>query len=293
MIHQVTHTTEYVYHAPVNLCYNEARLQPRDLPYQSVEELNLIVDPLPKDMRRRFDYFGNAVVSFSIQHPHDTLTVKAISRVRLTPGQRPFSEAQDTPWESVRDRLRSDLMPAPLEARQFVLPSPLVPDIPGLGEFALPSFEAGRGILDAVGNLMHRIFTDFQYLPGHTSVTTPLEELLRNRRGVCQDFAHLALGCIRSVGLAARYVSGYIETVRPQGEPRLKGADASHAWFSLFIPDLGWVDYDPTNDQMPSDQHITVAWGRDYSDVPPLKGVIFSSGTHELKVAVNVEKLAE
>ena len=160
-------------------------------------------------------------------------------------------------------------------------------------DYAIPSFPVGRPIVDAVDDLVKRIHRDFTYDPQFTTIATPLLDVLKHRRGVCQDFAHVAIACLRSLGLAARYVSGYIETIPPAGQARLVGADASHAWFSLYVPEWGWLDFDPTNNQMASDQHIILAVGRDYQDVTPLKGVLFGGGKHQLDVSVDVERLPE
>ena len=293
MSYRIVHLTRYLYHEPVSRCYNVARLLPRNLPYQVVETSELNIIPGKTDSREQNDYFGNRVNYFSIQHLHDSLTVTATSRVHLQPDKRVGDRNGDLSWRLVRDRMLTDREPDTLDARQFLVASPLVQSNPEVSNYAAQSFPDSGGLLEGVSDLMHRIHNDFEYVPGFTTVTTPLGELFRYRRGVCQDFAHFAIGCMRDMGLAARYVSGYIETLPAEGVPRLRGADASHAWFAVFLPGAGWVDFDPTNDSMPFDQHITVAWGRDYSDVTPLKGIIFSSGSHELNVAVDVERLPE
>jgi transglutaminase-like putative cysteine protease len=203
-------------------------------------------------------------------------------------------DLQATPaWEKVRERIESDLGRNALEARQFVLNSPLVTATPAFAEYAAPSFPTACPLLSAVSALTHRIFTEFTYDPEFTTVVTPLSEVFAHQRGVCQDFAHLTIACLRSLGLAARYVSGYLETLPVEGKPELVGAAASHAWVSVYCPDLGWIDFDPTNDLMPSDRHIVVAWGRDYSDVTPLKGTILGGGEPELKVGVTVKRIVE
>ena len=182
--------------------------------------------------------------------------------------------------------------PQVLEARQFRLESNFIEFGSGIMEYAAPSFAAGRPLLEAVHDLMQRIHRDFTYDPHFSNIATPLHQVLEHRRGVCQDFAHLAIACLRAQGLAARYVSGYLETLPPPGETKQIGADASHAWFGVYVPYQGWVDFDPTNDQIPADRHITLAWGRDYADVAPLKGVVFGGGQgHHLEVAVDVERL--
>ena len=237
------------------------------------------------------DAFGNSVLIFIVKGCFEHLSVTATSEVTVTPTPTP---PPSPPWESAQWLLDIDRQAAARAARRFRAPSRLVPASPELTAYATESFSAGRPILDAVVDLSGRIHRDFKYEPGFTSVTTPVLEILQNRRGVCQDFAHLAIGCVRSMGLAARYVSGYLETVPPKGAPRLMGADASHAWFSVFIPGWGWVDVDPTNDQLVSDSHITTAWGRDYWDVSPLRGSLEGGGSsHSLDVAVDVTRLPE
>jgi transglutaminase-like putative cysteine protease len=293
MKYQIMHETRYIYHEPVSLCYNLSRLLPRELPCQEVEKSRLSIVPPTIDSREQLDFFGNRVVYFSIHQPHDVLTVTAASRVRLRPELRTADFSGDLHWHQARRYLSENRDPEAIEAFQFILASPLAPPSPELAAYAAASFPENGGLMEGVADLMHRIHSDFEYLPGFTTITTPLDELFRHRRGVCQDFAHFAIGCLRSIGLAARYISGYIETLPPEDQPHLEGADASHAWFSVFVPGKGWVDFDPTNDKLPRDQHITVAWGRDYADVTPLKGIVFSSGSHELSVTVDVERIAD
>jgi len=287
MKYRVTHTTEFIYEARVGLCYNEARLLPRDLPHQKILATGLQIEPMPYDYYERFDYFGNRTVYFSIQQPHDQLIVTANSEID-TSATILKEETGSLSWEMARERLRIVRSAEILDASQFVLDSPTVVVNDLVLNYALPSFSPGRPLIDAVHDLMQRIFHEFNYDPEFSTIATPLKDILEHRSGVCQDFAHLAIGCLRSMGLAARYVSGYIETEPPPGEKRLVGADASHAWFSAYIPGYGWLDFDPTNNQLSGERHITVAWGRDFADVTPLKGVAFGSGEHELKVAVDV-----
>ena len=296
--YRITHETRYSYSKPVSLCHNEAHLLPRTLPSQRVQRAEVRIHPEPVAYHERKDFFGNAVTYFSVEEAHKTLAVTATSEVEVdTP---PWPELSRSPsWEKVRQRLISDLSHETLDARQFVLDSPFVSAGEALAAYARPSFAPGRPLLEGVHELMSRIHADFTYDPEFTSVATPLSDVLEHRRGVCQDFAHLAIGCLRSLGLAARYVSGYIETTPPPGQARLVGADASHAWFAVYIPGLdskeggegGWVDFDPTNDSIPMDKHITTAWGRDYADVTPLKGIIFGGGRHSLRVGVDVCRL--
>jgi transglutaminase-like putative cysteine protease len=288
MRYRVVHTTRYRYSQPVTLCHNEAHLRPRSFGRQRCIASHVSVTPAAALIHERTDFFGNAVTYFAVQEPHDTLIVTATSSVELTPAP-PRAVDASLPWDTMTLRLAHNLTPALIEARHFVLDSPMVLTSAALAAFAYSSFSAGQPLLEAVYDLSQRIHREFVYDPGFSTVATPLSEVLTLRRGVCQDFAHLAIGCLRSLGLPARYVSGYLQSVAPPGQPRLIGADTSHAWFAVFDPDVGWVDFDPTNDQNVSDQHITTAWGRDYSDVTPLKGVVFGGGAHTLEVAVDME----
>lgn len=290
MKYRVTHTTRFDYEAQVGHCYNEARLLPRSLDHQKVLQADLQIEPLPADHYQRQDYFGNRTDYFSIFQPHDRLIVTATSEVEVSvSGQLHMSE--DPPWEMVRSQLHGSRAPGLIDAGQYCFDSPNVRISNALAEYARPTFAENRSLLDAVTELMQRIYTDFTYDPEFSTLATPLQEVLEHRSGVCQDFAHLAIGCLRSQGLAARYVSGYIETLPPPGKERLVGADASHAWFSVYQPGRGWVDFDPTNNQIPGEQHVTVAWGRDYADVTPLKGVAYGGGEHELIVEVDVMRI--
>jgi len=292
MKYRVTHTTTFIYESRVGLCYNLARLRPRVLPHQKVSSAILQIDPVPHDHCSDIDYFGNRTDYFSIQQPHDQLAVTAVSDILVSlPESGLFDRTDPSPWETVRQHLRRDCSPAGIKAFEFALDSPMVAADRLLADYARPSFPDGRPLTEAVQDLMQRIYTEFSYDPGFSSLATPLGEVLEHRSGVCQDFAHLAIGCLRAQGLAARYVSGYIETDPPPGKEKLVGADASHAWFAVFHPGYGWLDFDPTNNQRPGERHITVAWGRDYADVTPLKGVAYGSGEHELKVAVDVQRI--
>jgi transglutaminase-like putative cysteine protease len=288
MKYQVTHTTRYDYGQVVVLCHNEARLQPRQTPHQSCRQSVVTVDPVPAERAERVDCFGNRVLYFAVQEPHDRLTVTAVSDVEVGADGAP-DDADSPPWESVRTaEAGSDPDQHALPARQFILDSACAAASPAAAAYAAPSFPTGRPILAAVHDLNRRIHREFRFDPESTTVVTPVCEVLAQRHGVCQDFAHLAIACLRSLGLAARYVSGYLETTAPPGAERLQGADASHAWFAVFVPRIGWVDFDPTNDCRPADRHVTTAWGRDYADVTPLKGVIFGGGTRRLEVSVDM-----
>ncbi len=291
MNYRVIHKTQYKYSGEVGLCHNEARLQPRELPNQQCRASEIRIDPSPADYLERQDFFGNRVAYFSVQQPHGKLVITATSEISISPQQSLSEFGTDSAWETLRDRLTQDLSSDILYAMQFTLDSPMIHTSETLAEYGRASFPDGRPLLDGVRDLMQRIYTEFTYDPEFTSIATPLAEVLEHRRGVCQDFAHLAIACLRAQGLAARYVSGYLETLPPPGKEKLVGADASHAWFSVFHPNAGWIDFDPTNNQMPSEQHITVAWGRDFSDVSPLKGLAFGGGEHKLDVSVDVARL--
>lgn len=294
MIYRIRHLTEYRYQQPVSLCYNLAHLQPRNTPYQSCVSSKLHIDPMPSYSRKRKDYFGNNMLHFSIEVPHRKLAIEVISDIRI-------DEARTSPelnldlgntCAQALEALHDGQNRATLDAREFMLESPMVRMIPQLREYAEASFAPDRPLLSAARDLTQRIFSDFTYDPHFTTVATALSDVMEHRRGVCQDFAHLAIGCLRALGFPARYVSGYLETLPPPGKEKLVGSDASHAWFAIYSPDEGWVEFDPTNNNMPAHQHITTAWGRDYSDVAPLRGVIFDGGKSQApKVAVDVERL--
>jgi transglutaminase-like putative cysteine protease len=287
MIYRVTHHTTYVYSEAVSLCHNLAHLTPRSGPRQTCLHNRLLVSPSPAVTSESVDYFGNQMTFFTIQEPHRELTVSAHQVTEVWPFDAPVP-AETPPWEVVRDMLRGDQTAAGLDAFQFTFESSYIKGAADLTAYAAVSFAPGRPVLEGVLDLTHRIHAEFRYDASATTVTTPLHRILSTRRGVCQDFAHLEIGCLRALGLAARYVSGYLMTTPPPGQPRLIGADASHAWASFFCPGAGWIDVDPTNDLLPSDKHIVLAWGRDYGDISPIKGVILGGGHHSVKVSVDV-----
>ncbi|MDD5319992.1 MAG: transglutaminase family protein [Methylococcales bacterium] len=308
MKYRITHTTLYNYSQTVDLCQSEARLQPRDFWRQQCQSTLFEILPAPIDFHERIDYFGNHVAYFAVQQAHTQLIVTAISEVTIFPEQHTFDLFSQLSWEQARSQLQEtpmqghsqsqqgqsqiqDLSLDMLDARQYVIDSPMVTTADELGSYAQVSFLPNRPLLEVVRDLMQRIYKDFTYDPTFTTIATPLSDVLSHRRGVCQDFAHLAIACLRAYGIAARYVSGYVETRPEPGKPRTVGADASHAWFAVYIPGIGWLDFDPTNNTVPLDQHITLAWGRDYADVTPLKGIAFGGGQHTLSVSVDVLKL--
>jgi transglutaminase-like putative cysteine protease len=283
----VLHRTTYRYAASVSTSHHDARLVPRASEQQRVTSFDINVTPEPTFIRRRVDYFGNRALHFDLSEPHQTMEVVASSIVEIDPGAFPAIEGSP-PWEEVAERLARDRRRDALDACQMTFESPHVPRDPLLRDYASRTFTPGRPLLEAVRHLTQLVHQEFEYDPTATDVSTPVERVLAQRRGVCQDFAHFMLACLRSLGLGARYVSGYLLTRPPPGVPRLVGADASHAWLSVWIPDHGWLDTDPTNAIEPRDEHITVAYGRDFSDVTPLRGVILGGGAHQLEVAVDV-----
>jgi len=289
---RITHITDYKYSDPVDLSWNKACLLPRETPRQHCLSSQLKITPEPVAVRERLDSFGNRLHYFALQKPHPELVVQAVSEVAVIPAPAIVS-LHNAPWEDVRAQLAKPGAVDVLEALPFLHESALVQGLPPLADYARSSFAAGRSLVAAADELMQRIFQDFKYDPSATNIATPGAEIMAKRHGVCQDFAHLGVGCLRALGLAARYVSGYIETLPPPGQERLIGADASHAWFSVYCGADGWVDFDPTNNQIASEQHVTLAWGRDFSDVSPLRGVALGGGEHSVSVSVDVARLAD
>ena len=287
MKHHIVHKTTFSYTEPASLSQNELFLYPRQTNTQQVVSSELIIEPQPQYLHRRTDFFGNIVHVFMVQHPHTELSVTAASRVETAVPVAPPPENSPA-WETVAHSLTVRDTAELLDACQFVFASPLIATPAEAEAFARPSFPPGTPVLAGAVDLMGRIFKDFTYDKSATTVDTSVTQALASAKGVCQDFAHVAISCLRSLGLAARYVSGYLKTLPPPGKARLVGADASHAWLSLFVPGTGWVDLDPTNNLIPGDTHITIAWGRDYGDVTPVKGVVMGGGTHTLSVMVDV-----
>lgn len=302
----ITHRTTYTYDHDVVAGYNVAHLVPRSFPGQSCLRSTVSVDPEPDDMIERGDYFGNRMTWFSLHRPHRSLEVTASSHVRRSLGacdavgrdvekdvEKDVGDDRET-WRDSLDRLHRDPDPENFSAREFAGETSRAPHLPTLRDYARTSFVTGRSLMDAAGDLCGRIHSDYLYMPGATTTSTPLHQVIAERQGVCQDFVHLGIACLRSMGVPARYVSGYLETVAPPGTEKLVGMDASHAWLAFFVPGAGWFDLDPTNNKVPDERYITTAWGRDYEDVVPLKGVVFSKATvHALSVAVDVVRLEE
>ena len=285
--YEVTHRTRYRYESDVSDSYGQLHLLPRAASGQRCVVAEVSMTPAAADFRERRDYFGNRVGYLAIHEPHRELSVTARSVVEIE--SRGPAPAGLGSWEEARDAARDPALVDRLEAVGFTLDSALIGSAPHYADYAARSFTPGCGLLEALTDFCSRIHGDFAYMPGSTSVTTPLSEVFAQRRGVCQDFAHIGIACLRSIGLPARYVSGYLETEPSPGRPKLIGADGSHAWLSVLAGAAGWVDLDPTNDQLPGSRHIVTAYGRDYSDVPPLSGVIYTEGrTESLQVRVDV-----
>jgi transglutaminase-like putative cysteine protease len=287
MKHHVVHVTEYLYSERVSTSHHALHLLPRATPTQVCLRDELEIAPAPALRRERNDDFGNRCAYVEIHEPHNNLRVTSRADVDVSPP--PPLPAASAPWESVRDAVRAGADAEARAARAYAFASPHVPTASAEARaYALPSFAPGRGVVEAARELTTRINKDFAYDSRATTIATPVDEVLALRRGVCQDFAHVELTCLRALGVPARYVSGYLVTRPPPGKPRLVGADASHAWLAVFAGEHGWIPLDPTNDLVPGEQHVTVAWGRDFSDVTPVRGVIMGGGRHDLWVSVDV-----
>lgn len=285
---RVVHRTEYRYGRPMADGFTATHLAPRPTPHQSVLSTVLHIDPQPDEFDAAHDSYGNPVALFAVHHPHETLLVESTIEVDVSvPPPVPWSP----PWDDVAAVAAGATGDLAEELGPYLAHTSATPRLEVLAELTV-GFTPGRPVADVVSELCYLVFTTFRFDAGATDVTTPLAEVMQERHGVCQDFAHVAAAALRSVGLPARYVSGYIETVPPPGEPKLIGVDASHAWCSVWAGELGWLDFDPTNDQMPPQRHVTVGWGRDYDDVAPVRGVVIGpSGEQSLVVAVDVTAL--
>ncbi|UUI67495.1 transglutaminase family protein [Aeromicrobium duanguangcaii] len=290
MRYRVWHRTTYTYDENVSNSYGIAYVVPRSSAYQQVESVDVRIEPTPADTSRSTDYYGNTVTYFQVTSPHRTLVVDATSEVDVSlPVHSPAALA--APWEHARPAERPDVDQA-WRAVDLSLPSTLVDQTEQARDYAAASLLPGRPVGEAVTDLMHRIHADFTYDKNATTVTSRIDDVFAQRAGVCQDFAHLTLACLRSHGLAVGYVSGYLATTPPPGRERIVGADASHAWAAVWLPDGTWLALDPTNDQWVNDRYVTVAWGRDYKDVPPVKGIIYTDAkSSTLDVQVDVAPL--
>lgn len=291
MNYRIQHKTQYSYTDTISFCHNEAWLVPRSWGRNRLDNFKVEIQPQPAAYREWEDFFGNRVLYFAIQQAHKKLTIHSTSHVTLQPWDEKIALKNRMDLKGLHEFLKSDLSYFTQDSRPFLLDSPMVEKGKDFEDYAKDLFPQDRPVIDGVVDLVDKIFKNFKYDPGATTSTTRPEDALKLCRGVCQDFAHVAIGCLRSLGIPARYVSGYIETLPPPGKKRLIGADATHAWFSFFLPETGWVDMDPTNNQIVGNRHILTAWGRDYSDIPPIKGVVFGNGAHTLEVSVDVLNL--
>ena len=288
MKYRLVHKTEYKYAEAVNNYHSLLCLAPRSLPDQLCQNFTINITPQPSQIVDRKDFYGNTTHYFSLHSPHKMLTVLTTATVeRITDATGSLFLPSEESSAISRQRLLGDRA-LKISLLEYMLPSPMIKWDHEVRSFARDCFQEGVPLYECVKALCKKIYTEFDFVPDFTTVHTPIKDVLAAKKGVCQDFSHLAIACIRSYGFAARYVSGYLETLPPPGKPKLQGSDASHAWISVYIPDYGWCDFDPTNNIVPGERHIVTAWGRDYSDVPPLKGIIFSYGKHTLSVEVDV-----
>jgi transglutaminase-like putative cysteine protease len=288
---RIVHKTQYSSIEPVSVGHNEAWLTPRDTPTQICRSHRIEINPAPSVCLTRLDYFQNTTTQFAFNQGYESLTVTSINVVEVfTPVP---SDIPIPAWETVREAVRVHQTEQDFQALEFTFDSPRCRISEEFAEYAAPSFPEGEPIRACIEDLMTRFHADFRFDSTATTVSTPVEQVFRTRRGVCQDFAHLLISMLRSMGLPARYVSGYLRTIPPPGKPRLVGADASHAWVSVYCGELGWVDLDPTNNHFPTTHHITIAWGRDYMDVAPLKGVYIGGSSPRMVVSVDVAETAE
>jgi len=287
---EISHRTVYRYSARVSQSHHLLHLEPRPHARQTVLRHSLLIDPAPASKTDLVDDFGNPASIITVEQDHTELVIHSRAQVDVETPEN-FDPLSSARWNDVAAQLRANLGSGTFEAILYSCPSRYIRPSREIYKFARPSFPEGRPLLEAVRDLTSRIYQGFAYQSGATDVATPVEEVLRLKRGVCQDFAHLEIACLRTLGLAARYVSGYLLTRPPEGQPKLIGADASHAWISIWAPETGWVDFDPTNNVTPKEEHIALAFGRDFQDVSPVSGVLLGGGEHEVEVAVDVNPI--
>ncbi|WP_295132713.1 transglutaminase family protein [uncultured Reyranella sp.] len=288
MHYLLSHRTTYTYASTVDSAHHIAHLRARDFVGQKVNSISIVTNPLPALAAQHIDHFGNLIDIYRIDKPHTRFDIEVRAEVEVRFPEPPAA-ASTPPWEDIRASLLGDGFPQNVEASEFVHESPLVPSVEALRAYGAQSLTAGRPILEAARELTSRIKADFEYHPGATDISTPLADVFAGKAGVCQDFAHVQIAALRAHGLAAGYVSGYIRTVHSREELALRGADASHAWVAVWCgAEAGWVHLDPTNDLIAHEDHVAVAWGRDFSDVSPLRGVILGGDSHSYGVAVTL-----
>ncbi|MEM8955966.1 MAG: transglutaminase family protein [Verrucomicrobiota bacterium] len=292
MKYQIEHLTRYDYDQEVSASHHLAWLKPRSGAGQVVEDFSIRVEPTPAEVAFSVDYFGNEVQHFALQELHDSLTVVTRSEVSLVK-EYAASAFVSPEWESVPEEVRTAEGGESLSAYEFTFASPYISFAPEYEEYAKPFFSSGTPLLEGVGAMTRQIHEDFRFDPTATTVATPLATVFGEKRGVCQDFAHFQIACLRMLGIPARYVSGYVRTEPPPGQARLLGADATHAWVAVFCPGLGWTEFDPTNNVIPSDTHVRVAYGRDYGDISPVRGTVVGGSGQRLTIGVTMTPLSE
>lgn len=293
MRYRIRHITKYKYAARVTHCYNLANLVPRDTERQKCIRSRIIVSPQPTVTNKHTDYFGNESYHFEIQTIHTELSITAESEIETKETNSDLNLDFGIAYSDALQLIKTSTDIDIINAREFCVDSPMIRASEALADYARPSFIASRSLNSCVAELTNRIYNDFTYTPGFTTIATPISEVLEHKRGVCQDFAHLQIGCLRAMGIPAKYVSGYMETLPPPGQEKLVGADATHAWIAYLSPEEGWIEFDPTNNVRAGNQHIVTAEGRDYYDVTPVKGVVFGGGKNPiLDVSVDVARLS-
>ncbi len=291
MKYKIRHKTEYKYKKAVDLCHNRLCLTPVESANQKCISSTILILPKPDEISVREDFFGNNIMFFSIYKEHSKLEI--ISECTVEIENLLFMNLainSQLKWKDVRKKIM-DTPELAEEIIQYTVPSKYIPSSEMIKDFALDCFSENDTLWSACTILMQKIYSHIKFTPGFTSVNTPVETVVKEKKGVCQDLAHLMIACLRNMGLPARYVSGYIETIPPPGKVKLIGTDASHAWVSVYFPEIGWVEFDPTNNLLPTFKHIVVGYGRDYQDVAPIKGIVFSSGEQNLKVQVDVQRI--
>ena len=297
MIYEIYHETKFEYGAIVTFSHNIARLKPKTCQTQTLLEYNLNISPTPYETNEFVDYFENTNNFMLIRESHKSLIVTAISKVERINSAiyehiKKLQEVKIT-FKEAKDRL-AKFNSEDVFAKQYLFETDSIPTASDdIKAYVLESFNDNKNLFESINEFMKRIFTDFKFVSGFSDVTTPIETIFREKKGVCQDFAQFAISSLRSIGIPTRYVSGYLETLPPEGKEKLFGADASHAWFSAYIPGFGWADFDPTNNKIPNEEYIILGYGRDYLDIAPLKGVVQSSGNSILGVKVNVQRVEE
>ena len=291
MKYRVRHYTEYNYEEPVSTCFNRLCLTPRSFDFHECISNEISVVPNADETATRTDFFGNSITFLSFFKEHKKLKISSSSIVKIEPNQNAaHAVSSRVLWKEVKNMLMDN--PGNFhDVIQYTLPSQYVPLSDMVKRFAEDCFHDEATLWDACNEIMKKIYSTLEFKPGFTTINTPVDTVVKLKKGVCQDFAHLMIACLRNMGLPSRYVSGYIETMPPPGKEKLVGTDASHAWVSVYFPSIGWVEFDPTNNVLPTDKHIVTAYGRDYHDVAPIKGIVFSSGQQKLSVKVDVERI--